>query len=85
MTSSHRDTGVVFLLPDVNEGWQGRANSLGKLFLNPAVCQCPDLLPGSGPPQRSREMSHSRHEGMSPAGAAAPGSAGGGAAARGEL
>lgn len=46
----------------------GRATlSLRKQFLNPTVYQCPDLLPRSDLPQRSQEMSHSRHEGMSPA------------------
>lgn len=82
MVRSPRDTGVVFPLPDVNEGWWGCANSLGKLFLNPTVCQCPDLLPRLG---HSQEVSHSRHRVISPAGEAAPGSAGGGAAAWGEL
>lgn len=57
MARSPRDTGVVFPLPDVNEGWRGCANSLGKLFLNPTVRQCPGLLPRLG---HSREVSHSR-------------------------
>lgn len=82
MVRSPRDTGVVFPLPDVNEVWQGCANSLGKLFLSPTVCQRPDLLPRLG---HSQEVSHSRHQVIFPAGEAAPGSAGGGAAAWGEL
>lgn len=87
MTRSCKDSGAVFLLVNVNEGWQGRAGGLGQLFLNLTDCQCPDLLPRSG--RHSQEMSHSRHQGMSPgmspAGAAALGSAAeGGAAVWGE-
>lgn len=86
MTRSRRDTGIVFLLADVNAGWRGCANSLGKLLPNLTVCQCPDLLPRLGPSRHSQDMSHSRHRGMCPGmlpgGAAALGSTGEGAAAQ---
>lgn len=53
MTRSCRDTGAVFLLVNVNEGWQGCAHGLGQLFLNLSASAL-TCSPGRGCPGTPR-------------------------------